>query len=195
MSRLAFDSEHEGQTGVDDAWIERWRAGMRSDIAVLLDTFASRFGFPPGDHGVSGPATAAELDGLARLHGGAVPGDLLSFHRVVAEVELPDVNNGYWIHRPPLPGADPGHPRRLSDGRAVVVFGSDGGGALFALAGGSGSPVLRLADGSFLGGAYEADCATEIAANLQNFLTFLHRELTGFVASSIGKRHGVRSPQ
>ncbi len=168
---------------MDDAWIERWGADMRAGIATLLSTFASRFGFPPGEHDIGGPATAAELAGLAELHGDALPADLPAFHRVVAEVQLPDVGNGYWIHRPPLPGEDPGHPRLLTDGRAVVVFGSDGGGALFALAGGSGSPVLRLSGGTLLGGVYEAGCATVMAANLQDFLTFLRREVTAFVAS------------
>jgi hypothetical protein len=165
---------------VDDAWIERWRTDVRTGIAALLSTFESRFGFPPAEHSVSGPATAAEIAGLADLHGDAVPADLLSFHRIVAEVQLPDVNNGYWIHRPPLPGEDPGHPRLLSDGRAVVVFGSDGGGALFALPAGSGAPVLRLSDGAFRNEAYDADHAAEVAANLRDFLRFLRREVTEF---------------
>ncbi|WP_430785451.1 hypothetical protein [Actinoplanes sp. G11-F43] len=162
---------------MDDVWIERWCADVRADIAVLVGTFESRFGFAPGEHGVSGPATADELAGLAAVPG--VPGDLVSFHRVVGEVRLPDVNNGYWIHQPPLPGADP---CLLSDGRAVVVFGSDGGGAMFALGGGSGMPVLRLAGGSLTGGVYDADCATEIAADLWEFLASVRREVAEFVA-------------
>jgi hypothetical protein len=169
---------------MDDAWIERWRDDVRADIGRLLSTFESRFGFSPGDHDVSGPATAAELDGLAVLHGDALPVDLLTLHRVVAEVQLPDVNNGYWIHRPPLAGEDPGHPRRLDDGRSVVVFGSDGGGALFALSAGSGAPVLRLSGGaSPPGGAYEAECAAVVAADLQDFLTFLRSQVSEFIGS------------
>jgi hypothetical protein len=163
---------------VDGAWIERWRADVRAGITALLATFESRFGFPPGEHEIGGPATAAELAGLAGLHGDALPADLVSFHRLVAEVRLPDVNNGYWIHRPPLPGEDPGRPRRLSDGRAVVVFGSDGGGALFALTAGSGAPVLRLSDGALLDGTYDADCAVAVAADLPDFLTRLRLEVT-----------------
>ena len=101
----------------------------------------------------------------------------------MAEVRLPDVATGYWIHRPPLPGEDPGHPRLLSDGRAVVVFGSDGGGAWFALAAGSGGPVLRLAGGGLLGGAYDADRAAPVAGNLREFLVLLRRELTDLLGS------------
>jgi hypothetical protein len=124
---------------METAWIEQWRDDLRTDVRRLLSSFESRFGFPPDEHDVSGPATAAELAGLTALHGDALPVDLLSFHRVVAAVQLPDVNNGYWIHRPPLPGQDPGHPLRLSDGRRIVVFGSDGDGDF-------PGPVARLVD-------------------------------------------------
>jgi hypothetical protein len=55
------------------------------------------------------------------------------------------------------------------------VFGSDVGGALFALTAGSGAPVLRLSKGTSL---YDADCVLAVAANLQNFLTFLRSEVT-----------------
>ncbi|WP_127505428.1 hypothetical protein [Actinoplanes solisilvae] len=174
----------EGQSGLDEAWIERWRADVRTGIGELLSIFEPRFGFPPGEHEVSGPATAAELAGLADLHGGDLPADLLLFHQVVAEVRLPDINNGYWIHRPPLPGEDPDHPRRLSDGRTVIVFGSGGGGALFAMSAGKDAPVLRLSGGALTGETYDADGATAVAANLQDFLAFLRREVTEFVGSA-----------
>lgn len=162
---------------MDDAWVQQWRDGVRADVDRLLSTFESRFGFPAGEHVVAGPATAAELAGLAGLHGAALPAGLMALHRVVAEVRLPDVGNGYWIHRPPPPGEDPGHPRLLDDGRAVVVFGSDGGGALFALPGGSDAPVLRLADGASLGGRYDADRAGTVAASLREFLVSLRIEI------------------
>lgn len=164
-----------GTAGLDAAWIERWRDDVRTDLRRLLGTFESRFGYPPGEHHVDGPATAAELAGAA------LPGDLLSLHRLVAEVRLPDVGAGYWIHRPPLPGTDPGHPRRLSDGRELVVFGSDGGGARYALGGG---PVLRLADGALVGDAYDADRAVPVAADLREFLAFLRREVADLVDHS-----------
>ncbi len=106
-SSLTCGSAREGQSSVDVAWIERWRADVCAGIAAVLSTFESRFGFPPGEHDVSGPASAAEIAGLSALHGNAVPADLLTFHQVAAEVRLPDVNDGYWIHRPPLPGEDP----------------------------------------------------------------------------------------
>ncbi|GAA2900320.1 hypothetical protein Acy02nite_83200 [Actinoplanes cyaneus] len=156
--------------------VEKWRADVQAAAADLAGSFTTRFGFAPDEYVVGGPATAQELAGLAGLHGDALPAELLALYRVVAEVGLPDVGNGYWIHRPPLPGQDPGHPRRLSDGRPVVVFGSDGGGTLFALPGGAGGPVLAFSGGELSGGAYEAGCATPVAADLPTFLTaILHR--------------------
>ena len=165
---------------MDEAWIGQWRADVRARIGELLSTFEPWFGFPPDEHEVSGPATAEELAGLADLPGDNLPDDLLTFYRVVAEVQLPDIGNGYWIHRPPLPGEDPGHPRLLSDGRTIVVFGSDGGGALFALSAERSAAVLRLSGGAFPGGAYDADGATVVAADLQGFLAFLRREVIEF---------------
>lgn len=63
------------------------------------------------------------------------------------------------------------------------MFGSDGGGALFALSAGKEAPVLRLSGGAFVGGAYDVDGATVVAANLQDFLAFLRREVTESVGS------------
>jgi hypothetical protein len=54
-------------------------------------------------------------------------------------------------------------------------------GPLFALAAGSGAPVLRLADGALLDGAYDAGCALPVARDLQAVLDLLRRETAGFV--------------
>ncbi|MCY1145274.1 hypothetical protein OWR29_45360 [Actinoplanes sp. Pm04-4] len=161
---------------MDVGWVEWWRDELRVEVRRLVEGFEARVGFPPGEHRVGGPASAAELAGLRQLHGDALPADLLLFYGVVAEVDLPDVDAGYWIHRPAPAGEDPGHPRRLSDGRRIVVFGSDGGGALFALPAGSGGPVLRLSGGAVVGDVYDADGATAVAGDLAVFLSFLRRE-------------------
>ena len=160
----------------DDAWIERWRDEVRADVSRLLENFESHFGYPPGEYRVDGPAAAAELTDTW-------PAELVAFHRVVAVVDLPDVGNGYCIYRPSPPGTDRGDPCRLSDGRAIVVFGSDGGGAMFALTASSDAPVLRLADGALIGDTYDADRAVEIAANLRVFLTSVRHELAEYTGS------------
>lgn len=156
---------------MDEEWAGRWRDAMRGDVRRLMDGFEQRFGYPPGEPEIAGPATEAELAGL---RGDGVPADLLALYQVVAEVRIMDVSIGYAIHRPPPPGEDPGHPRRLSDGRRIVVFGSDGGGALFALPADAGRPVLRLADGACVDEVYDADAVTVVADDLAGFLSFLH---------------------
>ncbi|MGX6605122.1 hypothetical protein ACWKSP_23750 [Micromonosporaceae bacterium Da 78-11] len=152
---------------MDRAWLEQWRASMRDCLDQLTASFESRFGFPPGEHSITDGDTADTT----------LPADLLLFHQVIAEVQLPDVDIGYWIHRPTK---DQGYPYALSDGRRVTVFGSDGGGALFALATSSGGPVLRLADGALVDGVYDTENAVEIAEDLQTLLIFLHQKTTEF---------------
>jgi hypothetical protein len=150
---------------VDRKWLEKWRASMRENVSRLADE--RRFGQVPRVHEIAGPANAEELADLAATHGDDLPNDLLAFHQAVAEVRLPAITHGYWIHRPPH--TDP--PHELSDGRRVIVFGSDGNGGLFALPAGSGTPVLRLSD---------EEESVVFTANLQEFLTFLERETAAF---------------
>jgi hypothetical protein len=75
-------------------------------------------------------------------------------------VNLPDVGNGLFLH-----GAarvvDAHEARELwrIAGRHqadVIVFASDGGGTLYALASPTGSPVFRLPAGQVVGGVYES---------------------------------------
>jgi hypothetical protein len=132
--------------------------------STLSNAEVSRWRAAVGDSRIGEPVAGADLTGL--------PPDLRAFYQVVGEVSLPDVENGYWIHRPPEPGVDNGRPYVLSDGRPIVVFGSDGGGALFALC---GSAVLRLAGGAEVGGVYDEDGATVVAGDLREFLALLLR--------------------
>lgn len=168
----------EAVAGVDveREWVEQWRDAMQRAIRKLLNDVEARFGFEPDEHRLDGPASAAELAGLVARHGDGLPAELLMFHEFIADVQLPDVNNGYWIHRPPTAGESHGHPDTLTDGRRIVVFGSDGGGALFALTAETGTPVLRLAEGANINGVYDADRAVVIANDLRQFLTVLLAE-------------------
>ncbi|NMO51828.1 hypothetical protein HH310_11565 [Actinoplanes sp. TBRC 11911] len=150
---------------MDRKWLEQWRASMRENLSRLAGE--RRFGQVAGVHEVAGAATEAELADLVATHGDDLPYDLLAFHQAIAEVRLPAVTHGYWIHRPPH--TDP--PHTLSDGRRVIVFGSDGNGGLFALTAGSGTPVLRLSD---------EEEAVVFTADLQEFLSFLERETAAF---------------
>jgi hypothetical protein len=150
---------------VDRKWLADWEASMRGNLSRLAVSFEARFGYAPGVHEIGDAATEAELAGLVAAHGEDLPDDLLLFHQTIAEVRLPDVTHGYWIHRPP-------HPERtLSDGRRVIIFGSDGNRGLFALTAGSGTPVLRLSD---------EEEAVVFTADLRDFLVFLERETAAF---------------
>ncbi len=65
----------------------------------------------------------------------------------------------------------------------MVVFGSDGGGALFALPAGRVRQFCDCRTGDILDEVYDADSAAPVAANLQDFPTFLRREITNFIGS------------
>ncbi|WP_157441540.1 hypothetical protein [Actinoplanes awajinensis] len=148
---------------LDSAWVRRWRDDMRALAERINGGFQERYGFAPGEHRISGPAADEEWPG--------VPEDLSIFYSVVGEVSLPDVHVGYWVHRPSLDG----FPEALSDGRRIVVFGTDGGGGMFALPD-AGQPVLHLVEGGLHDGVHDADHVTEVAADLREFLVFLHRQ-------------------
>jgi hypothetical protein len=100
---------------------------------------------------------------------------------VVHEVSLPDVGNGYFIHAPALvlEGESPTRLTGTVEDR-IVVFGSDGGGALFALSA-SGRGVYRLANGSFTarGTPYDDGDVAVVAPDIGQFLDFLRAELAG----------------
>jgi hypothetical protein len=67
----------------------------------------------------------------------------------------------------------------------VVVFASDGGGTLYALASPTGRPVYRLPAGSLVGGVYEsANPRFDIvAADLAGFLGNVRRAVERFAAT------------
>src|SRR5690349_16036345 len=113
MSVVRLRKAGDGSKGssMDESWVERWRDDLRADLRQLMAGFRQRFGYEPGEPEIAGPATAEELAALRDT----VPPDLMTLYRVVAGVTIMDVHIGYSIHRPPGPGEDSGHPRRLSD--------------------------------------------------------------------------------
>ncbi|MBB5803823.1 hypothetical protein F4560_003591 [Saccharothrix ecbatanensis] len=131
-----------------------WRAAMRDACDDLLRDFGARFGYEPDEHTVAGP-TAAEVVAAAEAAG--LPEPLAEFYRHIGQVSLPDAFNGFFIHslRGVLANSTAGMPVRapgLTDAN-IVVFGSDGGGQLFAVDG-AGAPVYLLPTGEIRDGAY-----------------------------------------
>lgn len=162
-----------------------WRARMAMLAARVADGFLARHGYPPGEQRVDGPAAAAVLDEAA---GRDFPAPLLDLHRACAEVSLPDVENGWFLHRLErvLAGLDGADPVRVA-GRwevDVVVFGSDGGGTLLALEAAAGR-VLALPPGPVDGQVYDdsLEPATVVADSLPAFLTQLEERVRRSVES------------
>jgi hypothetical protein len=138
-----------------------WRAAEIDALAKeFVSGFEERFGYPPDENGVV----------FARSPAGGACGAL---HDVVREVSLPDVGNGYFIH----PRA---HDARLTGfvEEPVTVFGSDGGGALFAVSG-AGKGVYRFTGASTVPEEYAVreNGIAVVAPGLREFLDLLRDEL------------------
>jgi hypothetical protein len=81
---------------------------------------------------------------------------LIHLYRTIGEVSLPDLENGVFIHPAEavivgLGGEQPTEAVGSLEGR-IVVFGSDGGGALISIT--EDGKVYKLKDGGWVGGTY-----------------------------------------
>ncbi|MEV4917829.1 hypothetical protein AB0K47_13575 [Streptomyces tirandamycinicus] len=133
---------------LDSEWVRSWCEQTSAALEALRTSFAERHGFPPGENSVllatdeSSKATDALVDHTP------IPSDLTTLYWVISEVSMADVDCGYFIHSPATVAA---HFReygsvRLDDEMPALVFASDGGGHLFAVAGSAaygGRPRLR----------------------------------------------------
>ncbi|MER5808295.1 hypothetical protein ABT143_08900 [Streptomyces sp. NPDC002033] len=157
---------------LDAEWLRVWCEQADATLAKLMDSFQARHGFEPGSNEVvlASEASRPATDALVELT--PVPSDLTTMYWVIAEVSLPDVENGYFVHPASLV-AD--HFREYGavqiDGEEpALVFASDGGGHLFALAG-SGR-VWRSTTASWFD---QFDLA---AAGLQEFFEELSQQIS-----------------
>lgn len=177
---------------LDESWLSRWRAWLcvagdraaQGPAAAYADPDAGPWTGPP-----AAPTTLATL----RERMPWVPEDLLVLHQVVGPVCLADVGDGYFVHPAEDLAAvldhDDGRPDRLVLPEAgevdVVVFGSDGGGRLYALATAVGGPVYRLQEASYVDGVYGGGIAdvTRVGHNLQDFLERLLNAVEAFAVT------------
>jgi len=149
----------EAASVLTEDWLARWATQLETAIARALRDVVSTFPFEPGDHQVGPRSSAAELAGL-RERLPWVPDGLVALQRCVGPISLPDISNGYFLH--PVDGLI----RRLDhDGGAdqigapftnnvdIVVFGSNGGGDLYAI-GTEDGLVYRLQDAGYLRGVF-----------------------------------------
>jgi hypothetical protein len=171
---------------MDRAWLAEWRASLTVKVDQLLQTFQSRFGFEPGTNQLGPPATEQALASLQAI----VPrpaADLIDFYRWIGQVSLPDVGNGYFIHPADLVArqAAGGEPRRIGPPHEldILVFGSDGGGALYAVPAAKPGPVYRLREYSINNGIALAGNIKIIAVDYRTFLQRLQTAVDTFVAT------------
>ncbi|WP_329127502.1 hypothetical protein [Streptomyces sp. NBC_01465] len=157
---------------LDTEWLRGWCEHADAALAELMQSFQTLHGFEPGRNAVvlATEKSHQATDALVELT--PIPSDLTTMYWVVDEVSLPDVENGYFIHPASLV-AD--HFReygavQIDEEEPALVFASDGGGHLFALAG-SGQ-VWRSTTASWLD---QFDLA---AATLQEFLEGFSRQIS-----------------
>ena len=154
----------------------------------FTSSFEARFGYPPGENAVVALPTR-DVEAVAQaLKAAGVRGDLLDLYRQVEVVSLPDVGIGLFVHAAGnvIEGMTAGvHPTRIigSVSDEVTVFGSDGGGALFALSA-SQDKVYKLHGGSLVGSIYQVDDSNAeiVARGLWEFLEYLRGELSQAVS-------------
>ncbi|MFD6285101.1 hypothetical protein [Streptomyces sp. NPDC060205] len=160
---------------VTGEWICGWAARMDALCSTHMGRFASAFGYPPDENCVTRAASSAAVEGL--------PDDLVTFYRRVEQVSLPDVGSGFFVHPEgqTVAGLCGDLPTRIVGPRedSVVVFGSDGGGALFALSAIDGSTVYRLPPSRVEARLYTAGAVPPevVASDRAGFLSLLEREL------------------
>ena len=159
--------------------LNRWREDMSRLADAVMQTFESTFGYPPGDHIVVEADAETGQHAVRELTAAGIGGDLLDFYAKVVQVSFPDVENGFFIHSVENI-VEGGHPTKLTGAAndEITVFGSDGGGGLFAL-NAAGDKVYRLAGGSLVGPVYEVDESglDIVASNFESFLIQLRDQV------------------
>ena len=171
---------------MDREWLANWRVSVAVKVDQLLETFQSRFGLEPGRNQLGPPAPEQALASLQAI----VPrpaADLIDFHRCIGQVSLPDVGNGYFIHPADLVArqAADGEPRRIGPPHEldVLVFGSDGGGALYAVPAAKPGPVYRLRECRIKNGIAIAGDIQIVAVDYRTFLQRLEIAVETFTAT------------
>ncbi|MEU9291945.1 hypothetical protein AB0D57_47030 [Streptomyces sp. NPDC048275] len=161
-----------------DSWIDE----MSRLASRFVAAFETAYGYPPGEHYVSRASDRGGRDALATVLSDAGAGDLVEFYSHVAQISLPDVGPGLFVDEVEdvvegWHGSQPTQVHSVPD-RTVAVFGSDGGGALFAADRQTGE-IVRLEDGSLIGDVYEVEesGAQVVARDFEGFMQFLYGEL------------------
>ncbi|MFF1605002.1 hypothetical protein ACFVYV_47885 [Streptomyces mirabilis] len=121
---------------LNSEWVDSWCKQVSAALGPLMSSFLETHGFPPGENAVALATDESHeaTDALVDLT--PIPSDLTTLYWVIREVSLPDIENGYFIHTPATVAE---HFReygsvQVDDESPGIVFASDGGGHLFAVA-------------------------------------------------------------
>lgn len=177
-----------GGVGYSGEWVARWREDVLAAVGDVLAGFEERHGYAPGVNGV--PLARGDDLAAAREYGREGYGfaDLLTFYESVAEVALPDVGGGFFIHSA----------REVLDrlGREGPVFVPDAHDFMGMVIASSGAGVLYVAD---WGGAVHR-CRTaspddgefdQIDDSFPEFLDRVRRWVVGVAATGTGAAGGL----
>ncbi|MFI9779250.1 hypothetical protein ACIHCV_31900 [Streptomyces sp. NPDC051956] len=122
---------------LDSEWVNSWCKQVSAALGPLMSSFLETHGFPPGENDVALATDESHeaTDELVDLT--PIPSDLTTLYWVISEVSLPDIENGYFVHSPAVVAEHFREygPVRVDDESPGIVFASDGGGRLFAVAG------------------------------------------------------------
>ncbi|MFC5005439.1 SMI1/KNR4 family protein [Dactylosporangium cerinum] len=175
---------------MDENRLVDWAEAVEVAVERALREVVSTYPFEPGEHTVGPPASESDVAALQqRLPW--IPDDLLAVVRWVGEVSLPDIANGYFMFSPSyIQGVlyhDDGIPDRigepLNEDVDVVIFGSDGGGTLYAITVGDVGTVYRLRECGYGQGVYSGSTSfgvTVVAQNMNEFLDALLAAVAAF---------------
>ncbi|GAA0964188.1 hypothetical protein [Actinocorallia libanotica] len=146
---------------------------MSGLLADFNGRFEAAFGYPPGENRLVAASPEAGRAAAEALAAAGAPAELVEFYGRVAELAMPDVANGFFIH-PVEDVLDGAQPTRLTGAAedAITVFGSDGGGGLLAFGAAKGE-IYHLAGGALVGSTYEVS---------PNGFTVLSPDLSGLLA-------------
>ena len=154
---------------------------MNALAREFVASFEGCYGYPPEDNEII-ISDVEEAGSRSVLFDVDLPQEIIDFYAVVEEVSFSDVGNGYFVHQleQVISGIHGQQPTRVIGAVEdnVVVFGSSGGGELFALSS-SGRGIYGLGGGAFLENYYDADSAglSMVANDFLGFLEFLRHEL------------------
>jgi hypothetical protein len=160
---------------------------MSDLLSKLMRNFEDGFGYPPGENRLYRATLERGRSAAEALAALGAPAELINFYQEIDQLSMPDVKNGFFVHscEDVVNGMKGEQPTRLTGyiDDKIVVFGSDGGGGLFALSSTNGQ-VYRLSGGASVGSIYEVDEAgvNIIKPTFWSYLNYLRNELSHFIS-------------